>query len=631
MNLDNRVTSPGSSINQTSVSQKNGHSVGSLSHYGESTPLKQISINQVIKGEVTDLRNKEVTITLADNTTVTGELSNGSMLSIGDTAAFKIKSISPVIIVEALPKSEAIIEQATIQKALESAGLPKNEKNQLVVRELVNNGMPINKQSIQTILQQSYSFKEAGIRSLVLMNKHTIPVTLENVTQFENYQHMEHSLTKGIQELSTSIPSLLQVLAEKSPANAVHSFSNQLFSILLSEKSSALQQELSISFLSPENREELVGILENFSLPQESKTSILEGSASLRETLHTLSHAMDSAFHFDSQNIESLRAEQLTEYAKNGLEPNLEQIELELSQVPKTLDAFNEPFIQNLTNVFQDMQHQNNEIGEFLTLSQRTELVNFLSDFPIDSSVAPLLLSGEITLEDTFSLLQHTIMQAKDSSIIPFFQLEPFQILLKEQIMKNWTLSPKDLEKKDSIDDLYEKMFKQTKELETFFKSTLGNTDFGSSLSGRSQDMNQNMQFMQTLNQLFSYVQIPLKLRNQTIHSELFVYTNKQNLRKHPENISILLHLDMEKLGPLDIYLSLNQNQVSSKFYLEDKAAKKLLKEHIQDLSSVLAEKGYFLTSEFLTREKNIDIVKDFMERDMPSSTLKRYTFDIRA
>ena len=94
MNLYNRITSSGSSINQTSVPKKNGPSVGALNKYDEPVMQKQISVNQIIRGEVTDLRNNEITVTLADNRCVTGKLNNGSMFSIGDTAAFKIVSIS---------------------------------------------------------------------------------------------------------------------------------------------------------------------------------------------------------------------------------------------------------------------------------------------------------------------------------------------------------------------------------------------------------------------------------------------------------------------------------------------------------------------------------------------------------
>lgn len=143
--------------------------------------------------------------------------------------------------------------------------------------------------------------------------------------------------------------------------------------------------------------------------------------------------------------------------------------------------------------------------------------------------------------------------------------------------------------------------------------------------------MHQNLDFMQTLNQMFTYVQIPLKLHEQNTHSELFVYTKKRSLMQNPDNISVLLHLDMEKLGPLDIHISLNQKDVNATFYVSDRSAKNLFKDHISELTEALNDKGYSIHSDFKMRETDVDLVKDFMEADTKSGNLTRYTFDIRA
>ena len=144
----NRIPNNPSAANPT-TSKAAGRNVGSLSNYGQSLPVKQLSVGQVLKGEVTDLRNNEIVVTLDDNTKVAARLENGLSLSIGDTAAFRVKDISiSHIILEAIPKSELAVANSTINKALDEAGLPKNEKNILVVRELMNQGMPLtNRQS----------------------------------------------------------------------------------------------------------------------------------------------------------------------------------------------------------------------------------------------------------------------------------------------------------------------------------------------------------------------------------------------------------------------------------------------------------------------------------------------------
>lgn len=632
MDLGNRVASTGSSVNQTSVPKKNSHTVGRISKYGAPAPLKQISVNQTLKGEVTDLRNNEVTVTLDDNTVVTGRLENGTQLSIGDTASFKVTDVNPKIILKIIPKSEAVIENSTVNKALEEAGLPKNEKNQAIVRELINNHMPINKQSIQTILHQAYQFKEVSIKTLVLLNKHHIPVNETNALQFENYQNREHQLIKDADSLSQAIPELLKTLSEKSPADAVSAFGNKLLSILTTgDAPKEVAPMPDISNLLPESRQEIADILESFHIPADNKEALLNGTLSLRDMTGLLNSAMESAFSFDTANAASLRAEKINEALAKGAEPNIEAIEQELTKIPKTMEVFDDPVIQQIFSDYEALQAQNQEIGSMLNGGQRSQLLLDLKDFSLPPAMADQIASGECTPHEVLSFVKSAIPHTPPDSITSLFRSEAFQTMFKAQIIGNWTINPKALMKEKSVDELYSKMYSQVNEVEQFLKTTIGNSDLGSSLSGQAQDMRQNMDFMQTLNQMFTYVQLPLKFQEQNVHSDLYVYTKKKDLLKDSSSISVLLHLDMEKLGPMDIHLSLHNNQVVSKFYVEDRAIKDIFSSHIEELTEALNKKGFSISTEFSIREKEVDIVKDFIEKDVPSSSLKRYTFDIRA
>ena len=40
---------------------------------------------------------------------------------------------------------------------------------------------------------------------------------------------------------------------------------------------------------------------------------------------------------------------------------------------------------------------------------------------------------------------------------------------------------------------------------------------------------------------------------------------------------------------------------------------------------------GYALESEFLMKEKNSDVVSDFVQSETPVGDIKRYNFDLRA
>ena len=143
-------------------------------------------------------------------------------------------------------------------------------------------------------------------------------------------------------------------------------------------------------------------------------------------------------------------------------------------------------------------------------------------------------------------------------------------------------------------------------------------------------NMQDNLQFMNTLNQIFPYVQLPLKLTEQLTHGELYVYTKKKDLSAKNKEVSILLHLDMDALGPTDIHLSMLQQNVTAKFYLTETDAENLVSEQLPSLTEALQKKGYSLNASVMHREKEPDIVTDFLQ-DEATLSMKRFRFDIRA
>ena len=62
----------------------------------------------------------------------------------------------------------------TIQRALTDAGLPVNERNAGVVRDMLENQMSIDRDSLHRIMTQANVYREADISTLLLMNKNNI-------------------------------------------------------------------------------------------------------------------------------------------------------------------------------------------------------------------------------------------------------------------------------------------------------------------------------------------------------------------------------------------------------------------------------------------------------------------------
>ena len=162
-----------------------------------------------------------------------------------------------------------------------------------------------------------------------------------------------------------------------------------------------------------------------------------------------------------------------------------------------------------------------------------------------------------------------------------------------------------------------------------------------SDLSKNSQNMRENLRFMQDLNQQFVYAQVPLNLEDGQANSELFVYTRRKQARVSEDGTRVLLHLDMPSLGMTDILVSLRDQQLHARFTMEDEQSAEVIRSHMQELQEKLETKGFIYTSEVQKAERKPakqepeahtgeDTVVTEMMKAECGDREKRYTFDMR-
>ena len=97
--------------------------------------------------------------------------------------------------------------------------------------------------------------------------------------------------------------------------------------------------------------------------------------------------------------------------------------------------------------------------------------------------------------------------------------------------------------------------------------------------------------------------------------------------------MSALLHLDMEHLGPVDVYVKLAGKNVTTKFCLEDSETLDFVYDHIDRLNARLEALGYTAHFEMkLTQpQENFDFEKDFLQNQTGGAPTSQYIFDIKA
>lgn len=720
--------------------------VGAMSNYMTRTPARSLSAGQIIRGEVTDLRNREITVTMEDNTVVTGYLQEGANLSIGETAAFLITNIQPDrISLELMQNSLQSSEQITSHKALTEAGLPINEKNLSIVRELLANNMPIHKQSIMNILTQSYQFKDISIPCLVAMNHLGMEITEETAAQFENCLTKETTLEKDIISLTKALVSYLKEQDSPQAAELIKqllrtlTFSdleetgeeiisetlhdtvnttmtqkplipnglsnifgfNRLANLLSGKqvqetqtKQEVQQNKHTSGMVSSEHKKELSSSLSSFTETQKNALeamtkpeklmnpmALYQKPVEVSEELRSLLTSLDQ---FSEKMKEMLSLEelplrdaitllqegrqvaddidffQINETRNHFLEKHpefsellekepdseqckqlAEQLETALKQVPSSSALLPSTLAEQLEHEFSQYLAEKGTIASILTQEELAELNMQAKNFPFHTQLLERLKDGDVSPKEFLTILRNTASLVSDTTLQAMTETDAFGKLFEQAFLSSFTITPKELATPGKAEEFYDKAYARLHSISDALsgQASFGNSDSLDLANQKSGNMQKQIEFLKSLNEMFTYLQLPVKLKNKIRTSDLYVYTKKEAMRNNPKQLSVLLHLDMDYLGPLDIHLSLNHATVKSQIYCEDADTKKFLISQIPSLKTALNLKGYLFEAEVNEREKPFHFVKDFIQKEEKKeienekqiTSKKRYTFDIRA
>lgn len=206
---------------------------------------------------------------------------------------------------------------------------------------------------------------------------------------------------------------------------------------------------------------------------------------------------------------------------------------------------------------------------------------------------------------------------------------------IKAGILKEFSIDVNKLnsngeEFKDNIKTLYEKLENKIRQLEADFKNY---PKEAANLLEKTNGLKQNLSFMNEINQMASYVQLPLKFSESTNHGDLYVYNKNHGKLADKEVLTAFMHLDMDNLGATDVDIKLENERLSTNFSLADDLSAKIVEEHLSELKERLTLAGYNVSinvkTEKTTEEENP--FEKVLEIDRPKMSIKRFSFDVRA
>ncbi len=228
--METRLNTGNAYISNNTVTPNND-----ISENSAVSKLKGMLEGTVFSGEIADITGKLVKLDLGKGALLSALLEDSVSFNIGEKASFEVKSNDGIrIILKALESTSNPLD--SLFKSLDSIGIPASRSNAQIVKEMMDNGMPINKESINEMLKLAKTFSNAPVDTLVSMKSHNIPINEKNIEQFTDYKNYEHKISEGVKNLADNIVDMIKVAMSegntKETAEIIQKFA-QVFDIEL--------------------------------------------------------------------------------------------------------------------------------------------------------------------------------------------------------------------------------------------------------------------------------------------------------------------------------------------------------------------------------------------------------------
>lgn len=540
--------------------------------------IKSLAPGKLLQGEVVEKNGVEVRIKLSEDLVMTARLDQEVNVEEGKLLTFQVKNNGASLVLNPLFTNTAASDN--VLKALQMANLPVTDATISMTEQMMQQGMSVDARSLQQVFRDVAAHLDAPVQDIVLLHELSLPVDETNLQQIASYRELTHQLIRGMTDVVEGLAeAYAEVSAEQGKA-AADGMLRQITGLFLSG------QDVEAGAAETET-----GIPDGQVLAQTEETVQADGSVRTERAVQPEETVLNAG----------------QENRMEGMPENTEN--LNKTAFPKTGEDI--PIEKDGQSPVQTGQEG---IGE------------------------PETEPAKQSSEKTVYRAEEVIPEKQTAAGVPAMQQtaehgkgwDTVQRLFAKKIFHNWCIEPEEGVSAEKVDRLYRQIKEQLSGLQEILQEY--GADKGNAMKSVLH-MSRNLDFMEQLNQMYTYVQLPLKLEQRQANGELYVFSNKRSLAKKDGAVSALLHLDMEQLGSVDVYVAMQENRVTTRFQVQDDEMLLFLNEHMHILTKRLAQKGYDLKCEMAVRngEEGANPVEQLLQKDKSAGVLMQYGFDVRA
>ncbi len=562
--------------------------------------IQALAPGQTLQGEVISRDGNQVQIKVADDFILEAKVDQNINLEVGKTMTFEVRNNGQTLQLSPLFANTAT--QANALKALEMASLPVTQDTVAMTGLMMEAGLPIDKNSLQQMFREVNTFPDSNISDVVDLHRLGLSVNEENLTQVSSYKNLTHQLVDGMHTVENALgEAISNMVAEGNVEGAAKVF-GEVLQLVQGLSGDGASQDGLVADQNVQNNNDAQGSAKVFADIASTEASAEADSqqASVTDSQATVSETQSA-----TDRLKELL--KLAGDTKEGLTNSAAMTNPTNTKVNQAVSLQD-----NLTSLLRSMGQVDDYKDLLQQLNQAMQSGNVADQA---KALQELLTRGAA---DGNKAVLEVLTAHKDG-----------QKILSEGLSKLWTITPEDVADSGKVEELYSRLNRQLKDISHILEQNGQNQ---SAAFKAVSNMSQNVDFLQQLNQAYTYVQLPLRLQNGEAHGDLYVYTNKRNLSASDGQISALLHLDMEHLGPVDVYVAMQADNVNTRFYVQDDEMLDFLEQHMDILTQRLQKRGY-----------NCDFAMQVREDDSKESGLKgllaneqaqpiaQYAFDVRA
>ncbi len=562
------VSNSGSNRNEAvdrNVQNQNVQNINTPNNTG-GINLRDLAAGDVFRGEIININNQNVEILLDGNEYINATMQQALELNIGEKLLFQVKDNSDTqLVIRPVANNEVSLE--LVNKSLLTAGLTINDKNIAIVKELIANGQPIDKQSIINMIKLSSVYANESIDKLIDMTKNGIEINRENLDMYDAYTTSSHYISENITEIGDGILEVFEKLLESNISTENFIENNVSLGNLTESdinagnlKNNVILGNFTESNINPDN---LMGNI----ISSDSFTKI-----------NTILEDLSNIFDADNDNkhiLENINTDKNDIYNKDNIQEFSKETTKDLLKMVDSPDTFKE-----LSKVLKN-------IGE----NMPKEAFNNVIKSPAFKEKITKLLMDKL-------------------------YLNPVKLSEDKENVKN------------EVDKIYDKLNKLTEMIKNMPENVKSEN-----LSLAGDKLSKNMNFMNELNNIEAYVQVPVKFLEGQKNGDLYVYNRRKNKKINDDALTAFLHLQLDYLGATDINISMKKNSVTTKFTLDDEISRNLIEDNLGELAERLEKMGYNVTiSTELSEKKSqeFNAILPITANNENAVSIKRYIFDIR-